>query len=120
MNKDYYVYLHRRRDNGVVFYIGKGRLSRNHTRIQRSSAWHEVNDAAGGFIVELLAENLSNSAAVDLENTYLRKPLPDWCLVNQAPSGQIEPCMQKILQIICTMIPQVRQDYDGSSDMQET
>lgn len=85
MNKDYYVYLHRRRDNGVVFYIGKGRLSRSHTRIQRSSAWHEVNDAAGGFIVELLAENLSNSAAVDLENTYLRTPLQDWCLVNQAP-----------------------------------
>ena len=40
---DFYVYLHRRKDNNQVFYVGKGRLDR-HKRSRAYKTWKSVVD----------------------------------------------------------------------------
>ena len=82
MNNDHYVYLHRRKDNGEVFYIGHGRLNRANTKSNRNLKWHSTVKDSGGFYVDYLAENLTKSQAVALEKIKLEKPESEWKLVN--------------------------------------
>lgn len=85
MNNDHYVYLHKRKDNGIVFYIGHGRLNRAETQRKRSESWVEVVKSARGFDIEYLHMGLSKQEATQIENNYLSKPRKDWQLVNIAP-----------------------------------
>jgi hypothetical protein len=83
MDRKYYVYVHRRKDNNVVFYIGKGtgyRLnSKSHNKTKK---WSVVDCQAGGHIVEILRDNLTNEEAMNIEQKYLENPPEDWVLVN--------------------------------------
>lgn len=45
--KKYYIYLHRRSDNGEVFYIGKGSGRRAWSSQGRSEYWHRVKNKYG-------------------------------------------------------------------------
>ena len=65
MNK-YYVYRHTRNDTNQVFYIGKGHGKRAYKKTQRSKYWQRVVEKAG-FSVEILAENLTEDCAFELE-----------------------------------------------------
>lgn len=82
MNNDHYVYLHKRKDNGEVFYIGHGRLDRANTKNNRNLKWHTIVKDSGGFYVEYLARNLTKSQAVTLEKIKLESPESGWGLVN--------------------------------------
>ena len=83
-NNDYYVYVHRRKDNGVVFYVGHGRLKRgNNGSRTKTKDWIIIDNEAGGHTVEKLAENLSKSEANSTEHNYLVNPPEDWKLVNK-------------------------------------
>lgn len=84
MNNDYYVYLHKRKDNGEVFYIGQGRLKRATTSHKRTDSWKKVCVIANGFTVEYIHTELSRQQSIDLENEYLKNQNPTWKLVNKA------------------------------------
>lgn len=84
---DFYVYLHRRKDNNQVFYVGKGRLDR-HKRSRAYKTWKSVVDEAGGFISEIIRTNLSEAEALDLERTLISNPEPNWKLINKSLSNR--------------------------------
>ena len=78
----YYVYLHKRLDNGVVFYIGKGCNRRAFAKHNfKTEKWKEI-DSISGHSIEFIAENLTEQDALALEHKLLSNPLPEWELVN--------------------------------------
>lgn len=82
--RDYYVYLHKRKDNGVVFYVGHGRTVRaNQSGQGKTKDWKFVANIAGGYEVVKLHENLSKTEAIDLEEYYIKNPESSWELVNK-------------------------------------
>jgi len=66
MEKKFYVYAHRRADNGDVFYIGKGTRRRAWSSSGRNSKWKRIADRFG-FHVEILHDNLTQADAFSLE-----------------------------------------------------
>lgn len=65
MRQDFYVYEHRRRDNGAVFYVGAGSGYRATVTQHRSRQWRETVAAAGGMQIFIRAHRL------DLELAHL-------------------------------------------------
>ena len=55
---DFYVYLHKKKTNGEVFYIGKGRGARAWHKHSRNKFWKSVVEKHG-HIVELVFEGLT-------------------------------------------------------------
>lgn len=84
---DNYVYLHRSKVTGDVFYIGEGRLTRATTAHGRPKAWKEAS--AGGYTIEYLLENVSKQEAVEFESNLIDNPKEDWKLVNVAPGRKV-------------------------------
>jgi hypothetical protein len=83
-DKDYYVYVHRRKDNGVVFYVGHGRGNRIGTGAKtKTKDWAVIEQEANGHSVEKLNENLSKSEAETIEYNFLSNPPLGWQLVNK-------------------------------------
>lgn len=88
------VYRHKRKDNLEVFYIGMSSSTRGRAfqkyRTYRSKEWHAINDISG-CIVEILADDLSDEDAIELEmfliEEYGRKDLGLGNLVNQTDGG---------------------------------
>lgn len=85
MQCDYYVYVHKKKSDNSVFYVGKGRLIRESISHKRTQAWKEA--AKDGWYSEKLHENLSNKDAITLENMYLKEN--NWILVNVAAARQV-------------------------------
>lgn len=69
----FYVYLHKRKDTGEVFYVGKGQGARHSAKAARNSAWASVVEKAGGFESEIIKSNLSNATALILEAELISK-----------------------------------------------
>lgn len=106
MIKKYYVYLHKRKDNGVVFYVGKGSGER-YKRTKRYKNWQKIYNEAGGFYSEIYKENISENEALELETELITNPSKDWCLVNQRKSfSKLKPSVEDILKFV---------EYDESS-----
>lgn len=72
MKDDFYVYIHRRADNGQVFYIGKGRLRRSNNRSSRSIFWKRLVSKYG-YWVEKPQENMREDEALLLEMWLIAK-----------------------------------------------
>lgn len=104
---DYYVYLHLRKDNNTVFYVGEGRLNRCNVTNKRSTIWKKVVDEAGGFIVKIIHSGLEKNEAVSKENEILQNPDASWKLINIAP-------IRKVKEIDLNEIAKVL-EYDESS-----
>ena len=66
MKLDYYVYLHRRKSDGLVFYVGKGRNYRCKATNGRTKFWKNVANKHG-WTHEILQGNLSEQEAFELE-----------------------------------------------------
>lgn len=92
MNNDYYVYLHKRKDNGVVFYVGKGRKDRA-KRSRKYKNWLEVVKESGGFEIEYFKTNLTESEAFDLELELINRPPDGWNLVNKNKTNNKTKCL---------------------------
>jgi hypothetical protein len=60
-----YVYLHKK-DNGSIFYVGKGNNNRAWQKSNRSKYWNRVKDKYGLNVV-IFKDNLSEKDAFDLE-----------------------------------------------------
>jgi hypothetical protein len=80
---NYYIYLHKRKDTGIVFYIGRGTKDRAKRGARvRNNEWKKVCEEAGGFEIEYIAQNLNLQKAIELENFYLLNPDISWNLTN--------------------------------------
>lgn len=67
---DFYVYLHLRADDGVPFYVGKGRNNRAWFKHGRNSHWNHIVEKHG-LIVEILKDSMSESDALEFEKATI-------------------------------------------------
>lgn len=65
--KDYYVYIHRRADDGNVFYVGKGTAGRAWQRGGKRNEHWKRTAAKHGFTVELVHTGLTNEQSIKKE-----------------------------------------------------
>lgn len=79
---NYYVYVFKRKDNDVVFYVGSGRLNRvNQKQSRNKDCSHIMNTI--GYYSELIHEGLSKREAREIEEGYIKNPLNGWELTNK-------------------------------------
>lgn len=88
MENVFYVYLHRRKTDNKVFYVGKGKNKRAFDKTNRSRWWKSVVDKHG-ITIEIVFNNLSEEDALQaekdaiLEFRYFGHPL-----VNMTDGGE--------------------------------
>jgi len=74
IRRGYYVYLHRERDTGEVFYVGKGHGRRAWQKTNRNDLWKKRIEILGdGWDVEIVADDLGELAAFELEFSLVEK-----------------------------------------------
>ena len=93
VERGYYVYLHKDKETGHVFYVGKGSGRRAWETGRRSNAWKEkVASLTNGWEAEILAKDLSELEALGLEEDAIEKYGGDaWSggtLTNRTPGGE--------------------------------
>lgn len=88
MNK--VVYIHRRKDNNSIFYVGMGSINRVSDKTNRNSYWNNVVNKYG-YNKEVVAKKLSIEDAYELETFLIqeigRKDLGLGKLVNMTDGG---------------------------------
>ena len=99
--KDRVVYLHKRANDGKVFYVGIGTDKRAYTIQGRSDWWHRVV-LKYGYYVDIIAENLTSKEAAEMEVSliakYGRRDLGEGYLVNltDGAEGTVRPSKETI------------------------
>jgi len=77
MRSDFYVYEHRRKDNGMVFYVGKGCGQRAKNLHNRGKYWNNVAKAAGGISITYpvwgVDEEMALFGEMELIDAYRRR-----------------------------------------------
>lgn len=71
MEKKYYVYIHRRDDNGEVFYVGMGHGKRSVSKSSRNIHWKRVANKYG-YKAEIVYDNLSLEEAYEKEVNLIK------------------------------------------------
>jgi hypothetical protein len=66
------VYLHRRKDNNEVFYVGQGTLTRPYDTSRKNQRWRSVVDLVG-YTVEIVKSGISKTDALLLERELIDK-----------------------------------------------
>ena len=80
----YYVYTHTRSKDGIVFYVGKGTGVRAYSR-DSSQTWRDfIGDDL--YNIAIVAMDLSNNEAIELEQQMIENPEENWQLVNRNKS----------------------------------
>lgn len=88
MDNIFYVYLHRRKTDNKVFYVGKGKNNRANDRNSRSQWWKSVVDKHD-LTVEIVFDNLSEEDAFQCEkDTILEFRYFGHPLVNMTDGGE--------------------------------
>jgi len=88
MKTDFYVYVHKRKTDGVVFYVGKGRAGRAYSGASRNRFWHNVVNKHG-VDVEIIEDCLLEVEAFSIEMDLIAKYRADGIvLVNQTDGGE--------------------------------
>jgi len=77
----YCVYLHRRKDNNEIFYVGSGSLRRPFGKNSRNEKWHKIVKTYD-YLVEIIKSNLNKDKSLELEEFYLSKFVNTSDLVN--------------------------------------
>lgn len=90
---NYYVYLHRNKTTGKVFYVGKGKCRRAWECANRSAFWSKTVRKYG-HTIEIVLDNLQEWYAFELESElilkYGRRDNNTGCLVNLTDGGEGE------------------------------
>lgn len=74
VKRGYYVYVHKDRSTGEVFYVGKGHGKRAWNSKSRNSRWiSKVASLCSGWQVEIVQDDLSENEAFDLEISLIEK-----------------------------------------------
>ncbi len=99
VERGYYVYLHKDRVTGEVFYVGKGHGRRAWNREARSDEWKKkVALLSEGWDVEIVQDSLSEIEAFELEAELVEKyggaaatggKLMNWVPGGEEPAGSI-------------------------------
>lgn len=94
--RQFYVYQHRRKDTGEVFYIGKGCRSTSDRSVSikgRNRHWHNVVNKHG-YSVEIICDGLDERTAFELETWLIsyhgRLDVGTGPLVNMTDGGEGE------------------------------
>ena len=88
MENIFYVYLHRRKTDNKVFYVGKGKGKRAYSKHGRSNWWKRTVEKHG-FVVEVVFSALSEEDAFQCEkDTILEFRYFDHPLVNLTDGGE--------------------------------
>jgi hypothetical protein len=68
----FYVYIHKRLDDGIVFYVGKGYGRRAYlkSKSKRSSYWLNIVNCYG-YSIEIIENNLTEDEAYEKEMFYI-------------------------------------------------
>lgn len=66
----YYVYCHRRKDTGEIFYIGRGTGTRLKSSDTRNTKWLSIVESHG-FESEILWDGLTFAESCDIEQMYI-------------------------------------------------
>ena len=93
VKRGYYVYLHRDRTTGEVFYVGKGNARRAWETERRHAKWKEVvSSLTNGWEVEVVKQDLSEIEAFELEAELVEKhggcAANGGTLANWVPGGE--------------------------------
>ena len=86
----FYVYLHRRKTDNKVFYVGKGKNGRAWHFYNRNGYWNNVK-SKHGITVEIVFDNLSEEESLAaekdtiLELTYFGHPLTNLTSGGESP-----------------------------------
>lgn len=86
----FYVYLHRRKTDNKVFYVGKGKGTRAWHFHNRNKYWHNVKDKHG-IEVEIVFDNLTEEESLTIEKdtilefTYFGYPLTNLTSGGESP-----------------------------------
>lgn len=101
MNNIFYVYVHRRADDGQVFYVGKGHGQRAYETRRRNFHWTNTYNKHGR-IVEIIKYMMSEKDALQLEietiALYGRDSLCNYTNGGEGSSGRVvsDECKRKI------------------------
>lgn len=101
---DYYVYKHISKLTLEVFYIGKGRKRRAHSRNSRNRYWKNIANKEG-YIVEFISFNLTEEESLRLEIELIAKFKPKANLSSGGRGG-------------CTGIKRSKEELDRRSNTQ--
>jgi hypothetical protein len=69
-NRKFYVYVHRRKSDGSVFYVGKGTLYRATTSVGRNRYWHRIANKHG-WVPEIVFPDLTEFCALSIEKILI-------------------------------------------------
>lgn len=84
---DFYVYIHRKKSDGAVFYVGKGCKERSHSAKGRNKYWKRIV-AKHGFCVEFVATGLQDWYAMEVEiETILKHGRENLCNMTDGGDG---------------------------------
>lgn len=84
----FYVYLHRRKTDNKVFYVGKGKGNRAYSSSNRNKYWCNTKNKHG-LNVEIIFDNLSEKEAFQVEiDTIMELKYFDHPLTNMTEGGE--------------------------------
>lgn len=72
MSNEYYVYIHYKKDDGLPFYVGKGKGSRATSRKNRNIYWKNIVNKHDYF-VEIIFDNLSEEESFQCEIDVIKE-----------------------------------------------
>ena len=70
--KIFYVYVHKRNDNGSIFYVGKGKGYRSKSKSGRSKHWFNIVNKHG-YTIEYVKTELTEDESFSLEIDTIAK-----------------------------------------------
>lgn len=72
ISMNFFVYVHKRKDNGRIFYVGKGCRYRHKSKWARTPHWHNIVNKYG-YTAEIVKNNLTQDAAFAFEMKLIKK-----------------------------------------------
>jgi hypothetical protein len=73
MNKNYYVYVHRKLSDNSIFYVGKGCNGRCRSTNSRNMFWWKVVIEEGGFTPSIYKSNITEEEAFLVESSLINE-----------------------------------------------